>query len=336
LSHKDHGIALFSGGLDSALAVLLILRQNIKVTALTFLTPFANNIYDKSSSAKDSFSLSERYGFKVKLIHLGDEFVEIVKNPKYGHGKNMNPCIDCRILMLRKAKEFMETVGADFVFTGEVLGQRPMSQHRPQLHIVARDSGLEDKLVRPLSARLLPLTEPERSGLLDREKLEAISGRSRRRQMKLAEKLGLEEYPLPAAGCLLTDHGYSRRLRDLLLHTDNVDFDDFNLLRIGRHFRLDTGAKLIVGRNKEENEKILRYRKSHEYIFEAVDTGSPLTLLKGKLNEKIIRLAASITARYCDLKASDAVEIAYFLDDEEPKNITITPQIDRELEKIRI
>lgn len=336
MSYKGHGIALFSGGLDSALAVLLILQQNIKVTALTFTTPFANNIDEKSSSAKDSSSLSERHGFKVKFIHLGDEFVEIVKNPQYGHGKNMNPCMDCRILMLREAREFMETVGADFVFTGEVLGQRPMSQHRQQLNIVAGDSGLEDKLVRPLSARLLPPTEPERSGLLDREKLESISGRSRRRQIKLAEKLGLEEYPLPAAGCLLTDPGYSRRLRDLLSHADKVDSDDFNLLRIGRHFRLDAGAKLIVGRNKEENEKILRYRKSHEYIFEAVDTGSPLTLLKGELNEKTIRLAASITARYCDLKASDAVEIAYFLDDEEPKNITIPPQIDRELEKIRI
>jgi tRNA U34 2-thiouridine synthase MnmA/TrmU len=336
MSQRGHGIALFSGGLDSALAVLLILQQDIKVTALTFMTHFGCDITDKSSCSSDPTSMSEKFGFTAKMVHLGNKFLDIVKSPPHGHGKNMNPCIDCRILMLREAKVFMEMVGADFIFTGEVVGQRPMSQFKPQMHVVARESGLKGKLVRPLSAKLLPPTEPEISGILDREKLENISGRSRKRQMEMAKKFGLEDYPTPAAGCLLTDVNYSVRLRDLLLHQEHIDFDDLNLLKVGRHFRPDDETKIIVGRNEEENLAIERYRKKDEWIFEAMDTGSPLTLLKGELTEQNIQLASSITARYCDLKYSDAVEISYYLDLDDSKLITVAPQSDSSLEKIRI
>jgi tRNA U34 2-thiouridine synthase MnmA/TrmU len=335
MKHRGHGIALFSGGLDSALAVLLILRQEIKVTALTFLTHFGCDITDKSSCAHDPFSAAEKFGFDVKMLHLGEKFVDMVTNPPHGYGKNMNPCIDCRILMLREAKEFMETVGADFVFTGEVLGQRPMSQHLIQMNLITRESGLGDKLVRPLSARLMNPTAPETSGLLDREKLENISGRGRKRQIELAAKFGLEDYPTPAAGCLLTDIGYSRRLRDLLAHKTPVDFSDLNLLKIGRHFRISPTTKIIVGRNEQENGKIEQYRRNGQWLFEAVDVGSPLTLLEGELSEENIELAAAITARYCDSKYLSEVSVAYF-DNNASRRIVVAPGDDSLLDKIRI
>ncbi len=333
---RGHGIALFSGGLDSALAILLILRQNIKVTALTFMTHFGCDITDKSSCSKDPFPMSEKFGFTVKMVHLGEKFVQIVKSPKYGHGRNMNPCIDCRILMLREARQFMNIVGADFIFTGEVLGQRPMSQHRPQFNVIARDSELKGKLVRPLSAKLLEPTEPELSGLLNRDMLEGISGRSRKRQLELAGEFGLEDFPNPAAGCLLTDPNYSRRLRDLLAHTEQVNFDDLNLLRIGRHFRVNAQTKVIVGRHHEENEKISRYRRATEWIFEVKQTGSPLVLLKGEMTEENIRTAAAITARYCDMKNAGPVEVTYYLDGSQSGRITVAPESDQYLEQIRL
>lgn len=335
MSHRGHGIALFSGGLDSALAILLILRQDIRVTALTFMTHFGCDITDTSSCAHDPNPLSEKFGFTAKLVHLGDKFIEIVRTPRYGYGRNMNPCIDCRILMLREAGQFMDLVGADFVFTGEVLGQRPMSQHRRQLDIIHRDSGLKGRLVRPLSARLLAPTDPELSGLLDRSKLEAISGRSRKRQLELADKYGLEDFPTPAAGCLLTDAGYSRRLRDLLAYSRDIDFNDLNLLKVGRHFRIDDDTKIIVGRNQEENRKIQRYRRPNEWIFEAKNTGSPLTLLKGPPNDQNIRIAAAVTARYCDLKNAEAVQITY-CDGDGSNKITVSPHSRESLDKIRI
>jgi len=335
MTHRGHGIALFSGGLDSALAILLILQQNIKVTALTFLTHFGCDINDKSSCSHDPFSAAEKFGFEVKMMHLGDKFVEIVKNPPHGYGKNMNPCIDCRILMLREAGIFMDMVGADFVFTGEVLGQRPMSQHLRQLNVIKRESGLGDRLVRPLSGRLLPATAPEKSGLLDREKLENISGRSRKRQMELAAKYGLEDYPNPAAGCLLTDVNYSRRLRDLLAHRQNIDFNDLNLLKVGRHFRIDPATKIIVGRNRPENEKITQCRRPGQWVFEAKDIGSPLTLLEGELSDSNMQLAAALTARYCDGKNLEMVEIIYRIDGD-VRTITVAPCDDGLLAGIRI
>jgi tRNA-specific 2-thiouridylase len=306
---KAKCIALFSGGLDSSLAVLLMLKQNIEVTALMFLTHFGCDIVDKSSCSQDPEPISKKFGFTVKLMHLGEKFIDIVKNPKYGHGKNMNPCVDCRILMLREAKQFMEMTGADFLITGEVLGQRPKSQLRNSMRAVERDAGVEGILLRPLSAKLFPPTIPEQKGLVDREQLLDISGRSRKRQMQLAEEFGLEDYPSPAAGCLLTDKSYSVRLRDLLSHQENVDFDDLNLLRVGRHFRFDDNSKVIVGRNEIENDKIERYRRKTDLIFEAKQTGSPIVLLKGAASESAVEFASRLTARYCDLKHEPEVEI---------------------------
>ncbi|MGW8272461.1 MAG: 7-cyano-7-deazaguanine synthase, partial [Thermodesulfovibrionales bacterium] len=249
-------VALLSGGLDSTLAVLVLLKQGIEVTALTFLTHFGCDITDTSSCSKDPYPAAEKFGFVVKLCHLSDQFLEIVRSPKHGHGKNMNPCVDCRILMLKEAKRFMEMAGADFLVTGEVLGQRPMSQRKDSFPLIDREAGVEELVLRPLSAKLLRPTLPERHGIVDRSQLCAFSGRSRRPQIALAAELGLSDYPPPAGGCLLTDPIYSARLRDLLIHAPSPEIREISLLRLGRHFRAPDGVKIIVGRDERENERI--------------------------------------------------------------------------------
>ncbi len=305
-----HAIALFSGGLDSALAIILMMRQNIKVTALTFMTHFGCDLGDRSSCGSNPYPIAKKFGFSVKLMHLGQKFVDIVENPRFGRGSHMNICVDCRILMLREAKAYMEMMGADFVVTGEVLGQRPLSQVGSRLRLVEKQSELRGKLLRPLSARLLRPTEPELRGLVDREQLEGISGRGRKRQIELARQFGLEDYPEPASGCLLTDAGYSNRLRDLLAHTERLTFNDLNLLRVGRHFRLDPTAKVIVGRNEQENEQIRACRRDEHLLLEAVGVGSPLTLLIGSDTPDNITKAAMITARYCSARNEPLIRVA--------------------------
>jgi tRNA U34 2-thiouridine synthase MnmA/TrmU len=307
---RPHAIALFSGGLDSALAILMMLQQNIEVTALTFLTHFGCDIKDRSSCSADPYPVAEKFKFNVRLVHLGEQFIKIVQKPKYGYGRNMNPCVDCRILMLKEAKEYMRIVGADFVITGEVLGQRPKSQHRGMMRAVERDSGLEGLLLRPLCAKLLDPTVPEINGLVKRELLGNFNGRSRKPQIALAEKFGLEDYPSPAAGCLLTDISYSNRLRDLMRHSDRIDFNDLNLLRVGRHFRLDENTKIIIGRREHENDKILQYAKPEHILLEALDIGSPIGLYISTNGDGRLPEAAALTARYCDNKNDADVEIS--------------------------
>jgi tRNA U34 2-thiouridine synthase MnmA/TrmU len=310
-----HAVALFSGGLDSSLAIILVLKQNIQVTALTFLTHFGCTINDKSSCGADPYPVAEKFGFKVKLVHLGSKFINMVRFPRYGYGKNMNPCIDCRILMLKEAREFMKLAGADFVITGEIVGQRPKSQFKNSLSLVEKESGLEGYLVRPLSARLLPETIPERNGLLDRKLLEGISGRSRKRQLAMAEEFGLEGFSSPGGGCLLTDPQYSKRLRDLVEHCEDFSINDIKLLSFGRHFRLDKQTKLIVGRDKEDNESIRMYAESKHIMLEALGTGSPVALFISEGDESNLELAAAITARYSDLKREPLVEITRINED---------------------
>lgn len=328
-------IALLSGGLDSTLAILLILRQDIEVTAITFLTHFGCDITDTSSCSKDPTSIANRFGFDLKLSHLGEKFIEIVKDPQYGYGRNMNPCIDCRILMLKEAKTMMEMIGADFVITGEVLGQRPMSQRIDTLNLIAKKSGLKGLLLRPLSARLLPITYPEIKGIVDREKLLSISGRSRKAQIALAKEFGLEEFPAPASGCLLTDPIYSRRLKDLLRYNPNPDFDDLNLLKIGRHFRASEGCKIIVGRDKAENLKIKKMKRSGDLLMEVKGTGSPLVILRGEDSEGFIDLGASLCARYSDLKSYPEVTVT-IMDGKGEGLIRVRPATQDIIEKYRI
>ena len=306
---KTHVISLFSGGLDSSLSVLLMLRQNVQVTALTFMTHFGCDLSDRSSCSSNPYPAAKQFGFDVKLVHLADKFVKIVQNLVHGYGKNMNPCVDCRILMLREAKDYMDMVGADAVITGEVLGQRPFSQMRPKLHLTEREAGLKGLLLRPLSAKLLPPTIAELDGRIDREKLESIAGRGRRRQFELATEFGLEDYPSPASGCLLTDPEYSKKLRDLLQLTPHINFIDLNLLQVGRHFRLTLSTKVIVGRSESDNNKIEAYAEPSDWLLEVMDTGSPVTIVRGSPTEDDLEKAAAITARYCDLRNEPTVEV---------------------------
>jgi len=302
-----HAVALYSGGLDSALAILLVLRQNMKVTALTFSHDFSCVDNNRSNPGVDPVEVGKKYGFDVIPLKLGSEFVEIVKRPRHGYGKNLNPCVDCRILMLKKAREYMEKLDADFIITGEVIGQRPKSQMRNSINLVDKQTGLKGLLVRPLSALLMDETIPEQKGLLDRSKLEAISGRSRKRQLELAGKLGLEDFGAPAGGCLLTDPNYCRRLKDIWEHNEKPEIHEISLLRFGRHFRLDEKTKVVVGRDESDNDNIEKYSGPNCLKLEALGTGSPITLLMGDRKDENVKIAASLTARYCDSRKDKEV-----------------------------
>jgi tRNA U34 2-thiouridine synthase MnmA/TrmU len=303
-------IALYSGGLDSTLAILVMLKHGVDVTAITFLNHFGCDISDRSSCSKDPFAASVKFGFKVKLSHLSDKFLEIVKNPKYGHGRNMNPCIDCRILMLKEAKTFMDLIGADFLVTGEVLGQRPMSQRKDCFPMIDKAANVKGLVLRPLSAKLLPATIPEEKGLINRDMLYDLNGRSRKPQMALAREFGLTEYPSPAGGCLLTEPIYAFKLKDLLTCSSDPEYKDINLLRIGRHFRFSPECKIIVGRNNEENEIVKSVADPGDYLLRVEGVGSPLVIIRGKATDEALTIAASLCARYSDAKKLPEVNVS--------------------------
>jgi len=287
---------MLSGGLDSSLAIKVIQEQGIEVLALHFLIPFvkhnAETVYDSAAR-----KITEKLGCDFKVVILANEYLDMVKDPKHGYGKNFNPCIDCKILMLKCAKKIMAEVGASFVITGEVLGQRPMSQHRQALSLIEEESGLEGLILRPLSAKLLPLTIPESKGWVKRDNLLDIQGRSRKIQIGLADKFGIEEYPWPGGGCLLTEPNFSKRLKDIIQHKeyclDNVEF-----LKVGRHFRLAPKFKLIVGRDEKENQKILNLAQEGDFCFEPKDLPGPTGIGRGELDESIKLLSSQIIARY--------------------------------------
>jgi len=326
---------LYSGGLDSTLAILQMMKYGVEVEAITFMTHFGCDATDSSSCGSDPFPAAHKFGFKVKLAHLGQKFIDIVKNPRYGHGKNMNPCIDCRLTMIGEVYHYMKMAGGDFVITGEVLGQRPMSQRRFTLDLIAKQCGLEGRLVRPLSGRLLPPTLPEKEGLIERQWLLDIQGRSRKRQMQMAREFDLTEYPSPAAGCLLTDKRYSDRLRDLLRHNPETDFNDLNLLRIGRHFRLSPTTKLIVGRDEMENNMIETLFLENDVLLEASDFKSPLGLLRGRGVVEDLENAAAIMARYCDGKNEGRLAVKYW-NATQNGVIETSPTTDFFIEQVRI
>ncbi len=330
-------IALLSGGLDSTLSILVMLKQGIEVTAVTYLTNFGCDISDNSSCSKDPFPAADKFGFHVKLCHLGDKFMDIVKKPKYGHGKNMNPCIDCRILMLKEAKSLLELTGADFIITGEVLGQRPMSQRRELFPLIDREADIEGIVLRPLSAKLLKPTIIEIKELVDRDKLYGFHGRNRKPQIALAEECGLTDYPSPAGGCLLTDTIYSYRLKDLLKYKHEPNLREIYLLKTGRHFRLSENCKAIIGRNRIENEMIENHIKDDDIAMIVDGMGSPITLIIGTAHKKELNVAAKMTARYSDAKHRKDVEVSVF------KNLNIllyklqvSPAADDLLNKLRI
>ena len=286
-------LALLSGGLDSILAVKLILDQDIDIVGIHFITPF------QISEKKWVNEITKKFKIFLKTVTLGEDYLKIIMKPKFRYGKHMNPCIDCRIFMLKKAKEYAKKINASFLVTGEVLGERPMTQTRESLDIVEKETGLQGKILRPLSAKLLPKTDAEKKGWVDREKLLDIKGRSRRRQIELAKKYGIKEYPSPAGGCLLTYKEFSDKVKDLIEHKKKIGMKDIPLLKIGRHFRFGKN-KIIVGRNEDENKQLLKLKDASDYYFEVPKVGSPITLLKGQKTKKSIERAAVLTARYSD------------------------------------
>lgn len=303
-------IALYSGGLDSTLAVLVMRRLGAEVLAINFTTPFGCAPEDKSSCSHASDSLAQQYGFTLKYSPLGDIFIDLVKKPAHGYGKNMNPCIDCRILMLREAKKIMEKTGADFIITGEVLGQRPMSQHRSVLDLIEAETGLKGYLLRPLSAKLLSPTTAEEKGLIKRCDLYGFSGRGRKNQLALAGEFKLKVIPQPASGCLLTDPIYSRKFRGLLEHDKDCDNTDIMFLRLGRHFRLSDTVKLIIGRDEQENLKIEKLAGKDILFFPQDDIPGPTAIITGEnIREQHLELSARICAKYCDRRDMNTISI---------------------------
>ena len=293
-------MGLISGGLDSILAARIILEQGIGVIGVAFTTPFFG-----SHGAEQAAQAS---GISLHILDITELHLKMVRSPKHGYGGNMNPCIDCHTLMLREAGRLMKREGGDFLFTGEVLGQRPMSQNKGALRVVERESGYEGRVLRPLSAQLLAETMPEQEGLVDRERLLAISGRSRKQQLELARHYHITEYLTPAGGCLLTDPIFSRRLRDLFDYQDPVQIRDIELLKVGRHLRLSPTVKMIVGRNARDNERISQLLVPGDDLLKVEEYPGPLCLIPygGSLDDAI--KAVAICIRYSD--ASKDREIA--------------------------
>jgi len=325
---KVKALALFSGGLDSTLAIKLIQNQGIDVVAVNFVSPFC--ICEKSGGVTVT---AKQLGVPLKSVDVGDEYLKMVQKPKYGYGKNINPCIDCRIFILRKAKKIAKEIGASFIFTGEVLGERPMSQHFKAMKIIEEEAGLKGKLLRPLSAKLLPETLVEKEGLIDREQLLGIHGRSRKPQIQLAKKFNIKDYPGPAGGCLLTCREYANKLRDIFQHKKRCSMAELSLLKVGRHFRFSKN-KIIVGRNEEENKVLTAKKIVNDYYFEVPNIGSPITVLQGAKTKKAIRTAAALTAFYSDAK-SGRVKVNFGRESLN-KSITVSTPTRAEVENLRI
>lgn len=291
-------LALLSGGLDSSLAVKMMIDQGIAVTAVHFTSPFCNCTSRKAGCRHQALKVAEEFGVPIRVVHKGMDYMRIVENPPHGHGRALNPCIDCRIYMLKKVKEMMGGLEASFVITGEVLGQRPMSQHRAAIRMIEKESALDGLILRPLSAQHFVPTLPEQSGIVDRAKLLAFSGRSRRPQIDLAEKLGMRDYPCPAGGCLLTDPVISARLRDLFDYVPGYELADLHLLKIGRHFRLRPDLKIILGRDEPENDQLKAMAKREWVLYRPADFRGPTCLAAGSPDPEVESRIGKIMAGY--------------------------------------
>ncbi|ATD55947.1 DUF814 domain-containing protein [Clostridium chauvoei] len=322
-------LAMISGGLDSILAAKLIKDQGIEVIGICFKSYFFSE-----ESAK---RMTKQIDIPLEVIDFSEEHMNMVKNPKHGWGKNMNPCIDCHAMMMRHSGELLEKFKADFIITGEVLNQRPMSQNRQALNIVKKESGFANKILRPLCAKNLDETEMERDGLVDREKLLNITGRSRKAQMELAEKWGITEYPSPAGGCKLTEPGYAIRLKDALDHSDIVSENEIELLRYGRHFRISENVKVIAARTGDEVKEIKKYIDDSFLAMNASKYTGALVVVQGKPSKDEIDFAARIAARYSKGREEQEVEVIYGVYGTKfEDSIKVSPITDEELQKYLI
>ncbi len=318
-------LALFSGGLDSILSIKIIQLQGIIVEAISYHSPFFNN--------RALQEIADKLNVKYHKIDITDEMIKIIEKPEYGFGKNLNPCIDCHIFMIEKAGKLLKKYKADFIITGEVVGERPKSQNYKALNIIANRSGCKDYLLRPLSAKKLPITEVEKKGIVDREKLYGITGKSRKPQITLAEKFNIDYFPQPAGGCLLTVPRFSDRLR-ISLRLNKTTKDHLELLKHGRHFLTKGNIKIIIGRDEEDNQNILRSTDNKYFIFELVDLPGPVGLLC-EIDPEIedIIATASLIARYSKLRDEKFVEIKYY---KRSDKIKVNPKSSKELKLTHI
>jgi tRNA-specific 2-thiouridylase len=295
---KKKAVSLLSGGLDSLIATKIIVEQGIEVEALHFTSPFCTCSKGNKGCGIQAVRTASELGLEVKVKTKGLEYLEIVKKPKHGYGRAMNPCIDCRIFMLKHARQFMDEIGASFIITGEVLGQRPMSQRRDTIKLIELESGLEGLIVRPLSAKYFSATIPEQEGIVDRERLLGITGRSRKGQYDFVHSHGLREFSCPGGGCLLTDSIFARKLRDLFTYQQELTMMDVALLKIGRHFRLDKKTKLILGRNLDENSRLASFHTPPSVLLNPADFKGPVGLLIGIFHDDAIKQAANLMSCY--------------------------------------
>ncbi len=335
-STQRKAVALISGGLDSLLAAKVMLEQGIHVEGINFYTGFCveghthaiRREHQDKPKRNNALWSAEQLGIKLHIIDVIEEYKSVLLNPKHGYGANLNPCLDCKGFMVKKAREWMEQNGFDFIITGEVIGQRPMSQRKDTMPVVARESGAFDRLLRPLCAKLLPETLPEREGWVDRDKLLDFNGRSRKPQMALAARYGFTDYAQPAGGCcFLTNEQYSHKLTDLWQSRGKreYDLDDIMLLKVGRHLRPRPHFKLIVGRDEGENNYLEGYRKQFINLRSPVTPG-PLVLIEGEnLSEDDLLLAARLTARFGRGRDTDNVIIDVTRPGEAARSLEVTP-----------
>ncbi len=296
MENEVKAVGLVSGGLDSLLSVRLVQEQGIRVTGVHVATPFESGFGVKTREALAK--MAQDYGFELKIVETGPEYLDLLKHPTHKFGKNLNPCIDCHILMLRIAGRIMEEEGAAFVFTGEVLNQRGKSQVRHALGVIEEECGLKGKLLRPLSALVLPETDVEKAGLVDRSRLLGLHGRERKVQLALAEEKGLKYYSAPAGGCLLTNAQFCVRLEELMSHTPDLTINDCLLLQVGRHFRLNDRTKLIVARNAVESEAMLGLAGSDDYLISSEQCPGLLGLLRGDFSDTVLELVGAYAPDY--------------------------------------
>lgn len=319
MSKQIKAVSLISGGLDSLLSTKVIMDQGIHVEGINFFTGFCVEGHTHAIRKKDKAKpkrnnalwVAEQLGIKLHIIDVIEEYKDVLLNPKHGYGQNMNPCLDCKGFMVKKAHEWIKENDFDFIITGEVIGQRPMSQRKDTMPVIQRESGAGDLLVRPLCGQHLPATLPEREGWLDRDKLLDFSGRTRKPQFALAEEFGFEDYATPAGGCcFLTDKSYSQKLVDLWQHRGNREYelDDIMLLKVGRHIRPNDKFKIIVSREEGENKFMDGYKKQFTHLYISSHPG-PLALIEGELNEDDLKIAGQVVARYSQGRDDEEVEV---------------------------
>ena len=345
MSHTPKAVALISGGLDSLLAARIIQNQGVQIEGINFYTGFCVEGHTHAIRNKDKGNakrnnalwVAEQLGIKLHIIEVIEEYKDVVLNPKHGYGKNMNPCLDCKIFMVHKAQAWawMEENEFDFIITGEVIGQRPKSQRKDSMPVIARESGAEDRLLRPLCAKNLPVTLPEREGWVNRDELYDFHGRNRKPQIALAHKFGFTDFAQPAGGCcFLTDQSYSSKLKDLWSARGerNYELDDIMLLKVGRHIRPKPYYKLIIGREDGENNYLSGYFNEFTNI-KTISHKGPLALIDGTVNKTDMEEAAAIVARYSQGRDADTVEVEITDCNGAAERLSVQPMLSIEVEQ---